>query len=438
MLYHGTLEVGTMNNFEKYFVKPKSRGFSKNFLSWKTECVDYEKYQGTENPAELYLFYHPDANRCQHPECSAHTKFITVARGFERTCCRVHSMELTSLEKYGVKYKSQMPEFREKVKSTVQEKYGCCNVFQSAEFKEKSKKTNLEKYGFESAMQNSTIKEKVITSNIKNNGGIGFQTGRSKETMLEKYGVENPSQVEKFQEKKKQTFISNYGVDNPMKNKDIQKKVKATNLEKYGVENIFEDGDYIRKKFNEKYGVEYPMHVAEFKEKSRNSTIDNNNGIGFQTGRAKKTMLEKYGVEHPMQSLEIQEKSKNSLFEKYGVTHNMHVSEFFEKSQKNMYKKKEYTWKTGEISILQGFEPQVLKELEDSGYKFDEIKTKYIDMPEIYYFFNGMSRRYYPDFFIPDENLFIEVKSDYTLMSKEEENKAKFKAVKDAGYELIA
>lgn len=99
-----------------------------------------------------------------------------------------------------------------------------------------------------------------------------------------------------------------------------------------------------------------------------------------------------------------------------------------------MYKKKKYIWKTGEISILQGFEPIVLKELEKIGYKYNEIKTEYHDMPEIYYVMNNKKRRYYPDFYIPTENLIIEVKSTYTLTSKIEENKLKFNAVKDAGY----
>lgn len=132
-----------------------------------------------------------------------------------------------------------------------------------------------------------------------------------------------------------------------------------------------------------------------------------------------------------MQNEEIHAKSIATLVERYGVTHNRHVSEFFDKSQKNMFKTKEYIWKTGEISILQGFEPIVLRELENIGYSFDEVKTNYQDMTAILYVMNGKTRRYYPYFYIPSENLIIEVKSTYTLGLKPEENDLKFQAVKD-------
>jgi len=401
-------------NFAEYFLEAVNKGFIKNFNNWKTTCVDYNEFKGHETPEELYLFYHPGKNICRHPECNNPTSFISVGRGFKETCCRKHSMELTSLEKYGVKYKSQLPEFRESVKKTIREKYGCDCVFQSDEIKEKTKTTNLEKYGFENAMLNKEVKEKVRKSTLENNDGIGFQTGKSKKTLMALFGVENPSQVHEFQEKKKKTFIENYGVDNPMKNEEIQNKAKKTNLENYGVENIFEDSEYMQQKFKEKYGVNNPMQIKEFAKK------------------VSETHKRRYSNNHWMKKPEIIEKRRKTNKNKFGVDHPMQNSEIFKKNMGSCFRRKEYKWNTGEISELLGYEHIVLGELEEQGYLFNDVKTKPEEMPEIWYSFEGKQHRYYPDFYIPAENLIIEVKSDFTLQGVT--NEYKFQAVKDAGF----
>ena len=46
------------------------------------------------------------------------------------------------------------------------------------------------------------------------------------------------------------------------------------------------------------------------------------------------------------------------------------------------------------------------------------------------------SRRYYPDIYIPKDNLLIEVKSTYWLNHKYEKNKAKFMASASEGFTL--
>lgn len=55
-------------------------------------------------------------------------------------------------------------------------------------------------------------------------------------------------------------------------------------------------------------------------------------------------------------------------------------------------------------------------------------------MPEIWYNFCSEEHRYYPDFYIPKENILIEVKSEWTLELNKEKNEAKFKAVKELGF----
>ena len=171
--------------------------------------------------------------------------------------------------------------------------------------------------------------------------------------------------------------------------------IKDSNVNKYGVENVFQLDSVKNKK--------------------------------------KITMLDKFGVEEVAQSIELREKQKQTMIEKYGVENAAHSAELLEK---NKYRIKKYIWLSGQTSFVQGYEPIVLSELESKGYKFSDIKTSKTDMPEIWYFYKNKKRRYYPDIYIPSENKIIEVKSDYTLNKDLKMNEAKFKAVKDAGFEF--
>jgi len=65
--------------------------------------------------------------------------------------------------------------------------------------------------------------------------------------------------------------------------------------------------------------------------------------------------------------------NKQAFMKKYGVSNAMQVPEFFAKQQKSLFAYKTYYWSSGEVSHVQGYEPIVLKELEDKGYKYDDI-----------------------------------------------------------------
>ena len=146
--------------------------------------------------------------------------------------------------------------------------------------------------------------------------------------------------------------------------------------------------------------------------------------------KAKQTCLEKYGFEYAMQNPQTIQKRKNTNMEKYGVEDICNISNDIK------FKRKEYIWKTGEISLVQGYEPIVLKELEEDGYKFKDILTDAKDMPKIMYQLDEKEHRYYPDIFIPKDNIIIEVKSDYTLKVDWEINQLKFEATKSHGFDF--
>jgi len=232
------------------------------------------------------------------------------------------------------------------------------------------------------------------------------RTHAQKASNLRNYGVENPMQRQAVVDKLKDTNMEKYGYSTYSQTPEYQSrlkdeilpKTKKTNLMRYGVENVFQDGS-VKEKIVKTSLKKYDCIVYSKTEEAKE--------------RVKKTNLERYGCEYPAQNPEI-----------------------FEKSMKNSHRYKEYIWKTGEISLVQGYEPIVLTELEEEGYTFDEILTSTKDMPLIKYSFEGVSRRYFPDIFIPKENIIIEVKSNYTLNKEWDKNQAKFEATKSQGFDF--
>ena len=238
-------------------------------------------------------------------------------------------------------------------------------------------------------------------------------------SVLEKYGVDTVAKLNNTKEKIKNTCLEKYGETTNLKTQETKNKSKKTNLKKLGVQYPMQSDDVKLKRqstFNEKYGVSEITVSTHFKEKFKN------------------TMLEKYGVTAALKNKEILKKCQETNLIRYGFHNPTLNPNILEKARHNSFLRKEFIWKTGEVSLVQGNEPMVLRELEDLGYSFDQVKTSPKDMPCIWYEFQGKTKKYIPDFFIPSENLLIEVKSEFTLNLEHLKNQAKFKAVADAGY----
>jgi len=265
--------------------------------------------------------------------------------------------------------------------------------------------SNLKKYGVEAPIQSDKIRNQI------------------KQTNLKKYGNEWNIASDISRNKQKETCIKKYGESNPMLNSEIKQKahsnLKLAILSKYGVSNVFANPE-IRNQRTEslksKYGVEHPIHDMEIRTK------------------IEKTNLIKYGSEFPFQTRNFINKTKITNLRKYGVEYPMQNPTVLAKNQKSSFKRKEYIWKSGEISIVQGYEPIVLKELEEQGYKFNEVLTSPKDMPEITYKLGEKEHRYFPDIFIPKDNIIIEVKSEWSLKLQIDKNQAKFQAVRNLGF----
>lgn len=247
--------------------------------------------------------------------------------------------------------------------------------------REKAKDTWIKKYGVENPQQVKEIKE------------------RTNRTVQKIYGVANVSQAKIIKEKKKQTTFKNYGVEHPLQSNVIKDNVKKTNLERYGCENVFQSEeikDKMKETYLAKYGVEFPGQVDAIKQK------------------IKETLLENYGVENPSHSAIVQRRIIAS-----GV------------------KRKEYVMPSGKIVLVQGYENKALDYLLQEYQENDIIVGEPEKIPVIDYVdADGKARRYFPDIYIPKDNLLVEVKSTYTYEKDKQRNLKKKAACEELGYKF--
>jgi len=258
----------------------------------------------------------------------------------------------------------------------------CCSnscAQQHSDTRRKIEKTNLGRYGAKSPLQSSIVQEKAKNTNLERRGVEWVLCDpeahiKARETNIEKYGVENCSQREEVKELKRQKCIESFGVDCNFKAKEINDKIKQTNMEKYGVSCI------------------------------------------SKSSYAKKKSIE-------------------TSFKKYGHSHHFKSSKWMEKNFK--YKFHNYALPSGKIIKLQGYEPRALDYLL-TKYTEEEILHKKTDVPKLMYIGDdNKEHRYYPDFYIPKENLVIEVKSDWTYGMELLKNLFKQDIVLENGYKYM-
>ena len=142
----------------------------------------------------------------------------------------------------------------------------------------------------------------------------------------------------------------------------------------------------------------------------------------------KQTCQEIWGVDNPFQSEEVKEKIRETLF-LYGVEYPLQNNLFTSNTWHN------YQLPSGKWIKVQGYERYALDDFLLEEYNEDEILYKCSDIPKIWY--KGKDEkwhRYYPDFYIPKDNLIIEVKSTFTFLNNLKVNQLKRKATKENGF----
>ena len=393
---------------------------------------------------------------CYNKECNNKIiKYYGPTIGYRKFCsntCSQHDIDIrnkakqTCIERYGVEYALQSEEIKEKSKQTCIERYGVEYIGQVEEVKEKSKQTCIERYGVEYALQSEEIKEKskqtcIERYGVEYIGQVEEVKEKSKQTCVEKYGVEHVLQSKEIKDKKNKTCIERYGTEIVLQCKEIRDRKDKTSIERYGTYCIFS-----LKEFKEKiaqtciirYGVRNPLQSKEIRDK-KNKTMVDRYGVEHSLqseeirNKMKLSNMEKYGVEYTSQVEEFKEKSKQTCIKRYGVEYVMQVFEIFQKAQKSGFKLKKYILPSGENVEIQGYENKFLDEhFLNGGYESDilikdeDIESKigiiYYNTP------NGKKHRYYPDFYLINENKIIEVKSLYTSTCNVDTNELKRQA----------
>lgn len=269
----------------------------------------------------------------------------------------------------------------------------------------KTKKTCLERYGVESPMENIQVREKLKKNNI------------------EKYGVENVFQLKDIKEKSKETKEKLY----KNKNYNNREKSKKTCLEKYGFEYPLLNEE-IKNKLNKtcliNYGVKSYMSTDDFRNISSEFFNKNKHIILEKT---KSTNIERYGVENVFQCEEIKDKIKETNLERYGVEYPAQNEIIFLKTQKSRFKIEKY--KNSDIYSQGSYEKDFLEKF------YDKVEIK--RAKSFIYNFNENEHYYHPDYYLPEFNLIVEIKSKYIYELELNQNTLKQQACLKEGYNYL-
>lgn len=152
-----------------------------------------------------------------------------------------------------------------------------------------------------------------------------------------KCGSANPDRVEKI----KNTCRERYGVDNPKQLDEFKAKAKATCIERYGTDNFI---DLYKEKIIEKYGVTNVSPLKSIREKVKQTNLRRYGAeCALQNedvkNRARNTTLERYGVECIFKNNIIKDKIRNTMLKRYGVDNVFKLKEFQDLAHKRMLEK---------------------------------------------------------------------------------------------------
>lgn len=239
--------------------------------------------------------------------------------------------------------------------------------------------------------------------------------------------------------KREATCLKIYGVRHSLQSALVKSKIEATNMKRYGKSRAIQTQackDKMKATNIKKQGVEYNIHLLKNKAKLRQGLINKFGGpssfLSQQVrDKAMKTMNEKYNMK------DLQAKAEATNLVRYGARNAMQNAEVSERSMKNAKATKDYMLPSGKNIKLQGFEPGAL-DLLLNFYDEESILNKRTDMPEIYYLTDdGKYSKYYPDFYLPNDNLIVEVKSWYTYKNNFRNTDMKRKACEYLGFEYL-
>lgn len=137
----------------------------------------------------------------------------------------------------------------------------------------------------------------------------------------------------------RESWIEKYGVDNPAKVEEFKDKALSKKKELYG-EKLEKISEKTKNTFNERYGANSSSQVKEFRDKQKHTLLEKYGDECFlhtKEGeqKSKQTMMKKYGVEFASQNKDISAKQTAKKREVYGD----HLEKIVEKMQNTNLKK---------------------------------------------------------------------------------------------------
>jgi len=147
--------------------------------------------------------------------------------------------------------------------------------------------------------------------------------------------------------------------------------------------------------------------------------------------KRKATCLEKYGVDNVILIPGMMDKIRGVCFKKYGT-----------RSPTQRKNSNHGKWKIvtidGRTFKVQGYEDMFLERISEFGFSLDSLVQGRKNCPTVPWTdSNNVSRVYFPDFFVQNENLLIEIKSNWTFKNNEDATIAKLNAAKKMGYRTL-
>ena len=195
-------------------------------------------------------------------------------------------------------------------------------------------------------------------------------------------------------------------------NKEKQKKTDKTKLKKYGNSN-YNNRTKFKQTNLEKYGDEYYNNNKQIKKSLKEKTLKEWHQIRTQQ---KETLFNRYGAEN----YNNRNQMKTTKLKNYGQSNYVNVDKMMETKRKRgispfgrncgIYKEFYYESKWELAFIKYCLKNDVKIERNSTGFEYWYLDKK---------------RKYYPDFYLPEVDQYIEIKNNYLLKQEKEQEKIK-------------
>jgi len=209
-------------------------------------------------------------------------------------------------------------------------------------------------------------------------------------TMIDRYG----SLSYNNSEKRKQTNLDRYGVENVSQSVELNKnkitKIKQTNLDRYGFEYASQN-DEVKKKNRKTFLTNHPGYNSSSQLPGVGEKISNIVKSDVVKKKKESTFQNKYGVDYGLQNKSIMQKKLETTLKRYGTPY------YPNKEKEYQTRKKNNSFNTSNP------EEKMYKDL-CNQYGEDNVIRQYRE-------------NRYPytcDFYIPSEDLFIELNKHWT------------------------